>query len=430
MGRVRVTNEKPPSGEGGLPSLNPFNERKDFGRLWASVGAANLGDGLMRSLGPLLAASLTRDPVLVAGISVAQYLPWLLFTLASGVAVDRIDRRRLLVIGNTSRMVVLVAFTACVLLGEAPLWLLYAAVFVVGLAETVVDNASIAVLPAIVARERLDWANGRLYATLTVTNQLAGPALAGVLFTVSTTLAVATGSATYLVAAIGALLITKQSPNLSHEAGGPSALADMRAGVRYFWSDRLMRDLAVQAAAFNFAGAAVTAISVLAITGPMGLSPLGFGLFLAFTSLGGIGAGITAQRLVSRVGRGTILLIGALAPAAAYCVVAATFDPVASAIAMLAAAATTTYGQVVTVTQRQATVPDHLLGRVISAFRFIGLGVIPIGALCGGALADRFGLGTAFLLGALVHLGNAVFIRLRLTNARLALPPHSSGNHD
>ena len=420
-----MTSEKPPPSGAGARGLSSAEERKNFRRLWASVGAANLGDGLMQSLGPLLAASLTRDPVLVAGLAIAQYLPWLLFTLVSGVAVDRIDRRKLLIIGNASRMAVLALFTACVVLDEAPLWLLYAAVFVVGLSETVVDNASIAVLPAVVARERLDWANGRLYATLTVANQLAGPALAGLLFTVSTALAVATGSASYLVAAIGALLIARQSRELNHDVRKPSALADLRDGVRYFWSDRLMRDLAVQAAVFNFAGATVTAISVLAITGPMGLSPLGFGLFLAFTALGGIGAGVTAQQVLNRVGRGTILLVGALTPAAAYCVVAATFDPIASAVAMLFAAATTTYGQVVTVTQRQATVPDHLLGRVTSVFRFIALGVIPIGALCGGALAGHFGLGAAFLVGASVHLGNAVFIRLRLTNTRLALTPSS-----
>jgi len=187
-----------------------------------------------------------------------------------------------------------------------------------------------------------------------------------------------------------------------------------------------MRELATQAAVFNFAGGAVGGILVLALTGPMGLTPMQVGFFMAFTALGGLAAGLTAPRVVNRIGRGTIRLLGALVPAIGYTAVALTFDPVLSAGALLIAAATMTYGQVVTVTQRQATIPSHLLGRVTSAFRLIGLGVVPFGALAGGILAQHFGLASVLVAAAAVNAANAVFILLRLTNTRLQLPTNAA----
>jgi len=364
--------------------------------------------------------------VLVAGVSIAHYLPWLLFTLFSGVAVDRVERRTLIVCGNVARVVAVAILALAFLHEKPPLLLLYAVVFTVGLAETVVENASISVVPAVVPRERLDWANGRVYATFTVADQLAGPAVAGTLFTFSASLAVFTGSAAFLIAAVAAAFVRGLTARPGDASVGRSVAADLRAGFAYFWSDRLMRELAIQAAVFNFAGGVVSGVLVLAVTGPMGLSAMQFGMFLAFTALGGVAAGFTAQRVIGHLGRGTVLLLGAVVSSTGMLLVALTFNPVVSGTALFFIAATTTYGQVVTSTQRQATIPSHLLGRVVSVFRLVGLGVIPFGALVGGLLAQRFGLASVFLVAALAHAGNGAFILGRLSNRRLRLPPRAS----
>ncbi len=68
----------------------------NFGKLWTASTVSFLGDGVTLAAGPLLAASVTRDPVLVAGLAVAQQLPWLLFSLPGGALVDRLDRRRVM----------------------------------------------------------------------------------------------------------------------------------------------------------------------------------------------------------------------------------------------------------------------------------------------------------------------------------------------
>ena len=73
---------------------------RNFTKLWWSQGLSNLGDGLVLAAVPLLAVTITRDPLLVAGLTVAQFLPWLVFTLPAGALADRIDRRLIIVAGN------------------------------------------------------------------------------------------------------------------------------------------------------------------------------------------------------------------------------------------------------------------------------------------------------------------------------------------
>ena len=98
---------------------------KPFLRLWAASGVTNLGDGLTLAAAPLLAASLTRDPLLVAGLTFAQTLPWLLFSLVSGGLVDRLDRKRVIAVAGALRAVLLGTLGVAVALGLANLPLLY-----------------------------------------------------------------------------------------------------------------------------------------------------------------------------------------------------------------------------------------------------------------------------------------------------------------
>ncbi|MGF1654404.1 MAG: hypothetical protein ACFCUP_13930, partial [Actinomycetales bacterium] len=116
----------------------------DFRRLLAAVTAANLADGLYIAAGPLLAARLTTDPLLVAGVVVVQRASVVVAVLGAGVLVDRLPRRRLLVLGNLLRVGVFAPLAGAVLLGaegQLGLVLLYAGAMALGLAESLVDTA-------------------------------------------------------------------------------------------------------------------------------------------------------------------------------------------------------------------------------------------------------------------------------------------------
>jgi MFS family permease len=108
---------------------------------------SNLGDGVTLVAGPLLAASLTRDPALVAGIAFAQRLPWLLFSLISGALVDRLDRRRVMFAVDAFRTVLLGFLGLAVLVNFVSVPLLYVVFFLMGTAETLFDTASVSICP-------------------------------------------------------------------------------------------------------------------------------------------------------------------------------------------------------------------------------------------------------------------------------------------
>jgi MFS family permease len=151
----------------------------EFRKLWAANAISNLGDGVAAVAGPLLAASLTRDPLLVAGLVFAQRLPWLLFSLLSGALVDRLDRRRLMAGVDLACCLLLGLLGIAVLVDAATVALLYAAFFALGTAETLFDNAAVSILPAVVPAGGLPRANGRLLGARMVSEQLAGPPLGG-----------------------------------------------------------------------------------------------------------------------------------------------------------------------------------------------------------------------------------------------------------
>ena len=130
-------------------SRSPRNPQ--FRALWGSQAASNLADGLVQVAAPLLVATLTRDPLIVAGMTVVQFLPWLLATLPAEALADRLDRRRILTMGNWLRAIGFAVLATTLALGWRHVALLYAAVFLAGCAETLVDNAALTIPPRIVS---------------------------------------------------------------------------------------------------------------------------------------------------------------------------------------------------------------------------------------------------------------------------------------
>jgi MFS family permease len=148
-----------------------------FARLWAASATSNLGDGVYGTALPLLAATLTRDPLLVSVVSFAEWLPWLLFGLLSGPLLDRWDRRRVMWTVDAARFAVVGGLAVAVVVGEAGIALLAAVGFLLGTGQTLVDTGAHSILPALVSRDpqRLERASGRLIGAQVVTQELAGP---------------------------------------------------------------------------------------------------------------------------------------------------------------------------------------------------------------------------------------------------------------
>ncbi|MFC3505636.1 MFS transporter [Micromonospora krabiensis] len=384
-----------------MPAAAP---RRSFTALWASQAFSNLADGLLQAAAPLLVATLTRDPLLVAGMTVVQFLPWLLATLPAGALADRVDRRRILTAGNWLRAAGFALLALALTAGWRHVALLYAAVFLAGCAETMVDNAALAIPPRLLPRERLERANGRLFATQSVINTFVGPPAGAALFALAASAAFYTGAAAFALAGLAALLLPALRPageEAQRRRSTPTSFTqDIRVGWVHFWRHQLLRRVAFISAAINFFGSVTGGVLVLLATGPYQVPMSRYGLFVAVPAAGAIVGSLLAEHVVPRIGGGPTTWLAALVPAASYAILGLGHHTPLALAGMFCAAVASSLNQIVVSTLRQAAVPDELLGRVTAAYRLVVLGVIPLGALAGGLLGRGLGIRAPFIAAA------------------------------
>ncbi len=395
------------------PVLGP-----EYRKLWTASTISNLGDGVTLTAGPLLAASLTRDPILVSGVAFAQRVPWLLFPLISGALVDRLDRRRVMGYVDAVRTALIGALGIAVLLGWASLPLMYAIFFLIGTLETLFDNASQAILPAVVSRDQLERANSRLYAAEIVSNELAGPPLGGFLFGVAVAVPFLLDAGTFAAAA--ALILALRGgfrPERSEGASPTTLTAEIGEGLRWLWNHRLIRTLAIMLGVFSMTFAATQAVFVLFAQDILGLGSFGYGVLLTSWAVGGLIGSLMADRIILWLGSGGALQASVLISAVVLTVVALSENAFVVWAAFLLTGISVVVWNVITVSCRQAVVPQEIFGRVNSVYRLLGWGGMPVGALLGGSLARSFGLTAPFWFAASV-LAMMFFITLPFVNNR------------
>jgi Arabinose efflux permease len=398
------------------------SSRANFWKVWSANSFSNLGDGLYQVTLPLLAAQLTRSPSLIATLGVMSSLPWLIFALQAGSIVDRSDRRKVMLWVNAGRILILLCLTLAVMMGVVSLPILYVAALLLGIGETLVDTALTSIVPSVVSKERLTWANARITAAQTVTNTFIGPPLAG--FLAGLGFAVATGSSTFMYLMAGcALLLMRGSFMVSSHT---ETMKDQHVwrhvteGLRFLWKNRLIRDLTLFTASMNlFWSGWGTLIVLYAVRpGPMGLSEFEYGIFLTAMAIGGLLGSVVCERLQKSLGTrnalaldflGTILLVG---------VPALTANPLAVGAAAFFAGMGATVWVILVSSIRQRLVPGALLGRVYSASRFISWGIGPIGAILAGFVAELWGIRTMFAIGGTVSTG-LLFLFLSLISKRM-----------
>lgn len=369
----------------------------EYWKFWTASTVSNAGDGIMLAAGPLLAASLTRDPVLVAGLVFAQRLPWLLFTLVSGALVDRLDRRRLMVVVGLIRGAAAATLGVAVVLDVATIPLLYAILFAMGVAETLFDTAAIAVVPAVVPEGSLDKANSRMFGAQMVAQELVAPPAGGLLFATVAAAPFLLDGVALVVAA--ALLLTLRG---SFHAALPDGVvrgtlrAEIAEGARWLWGHRLLRMLALAIGMMNLTLSAAVAILVLYAQERLGLGPVGYGLLFSAIAVGGVAMSLFAERVIGWLGQGRALQVGLVIEASTHVVLALSRSAVAVGVTLALFGAHAIVWSTISTSLRQQLVPAGLLGRVNSVYMLFGAGSMALGAVLGGLLARGFGLTAPF----------------------------------
>lgn len=370
----------------------------DFDKLTAAAGISNLGDGVMAAAFPLLVASLTRDPVLVSGATLAGRLPWFLFALISGALVDRMDRRRVMVVTDLMRGVGVGVLAWGISTGDVGLIPVYLVAFGLGVAETFFDTSAEAFTPRLVSEADLPAANGRLQGIEWVGGTFAGPPIGAALFVVAASLPFFLNAASFALAALLVALIPGAFRSARSE---PTTLRfDILVGLRWLWAQRVVRTLSLMAGTTNFFTFGIISIFVLYVQDILAVSDAVYGVLLASMGLGGLFGALIAPRMVAAIGSGNTLRVSVGLQVIATLVVGSVSNAWVVGSVMVFYGFLIISWNVVSVSLRQGLTPDEMRGRVAGAARLLAWGSQPLGALTGGWVAATLGLRAPFLVAA------------------------------
>jgi len=382
-----------------------------FRILLGSSWLTNLGDGIALSAGALLVESQTASASLVALSWVLQRLPWLLFGLFAGVVADRLDRRLIIVVANLLRVVLLGLLASAIGLGDVDLYLIFGVLFLLGSAEVFADNTTDTLLPMLVEPADITLGNARLIFGSTTLNQLAGPALGGVLFAAGVWIPfVAQG----VLVALGAVLISRLrlSSRVGAQDSAPSkgsVRSEIVEGMRWLWSNPPMRTLVLTILSFNVTFGAAWAVLVVLATDRLGLGPAGFGVLTSVTAVGAVVGAAAYGRLEQWVSLANLMRAGLIIETLTHLGLATTTMAWQAMVILFVFGVHTSIWGTTSRSVRQRAVPIELQGRVGSVHGMGLHGGLVVGALLGAVIAGVWGVTGPFWF---AFAGSAVILVL------------------
>lgn len=378
-----------------------------FRWLLAASWVSNVGDGIIVAAGPLLVASETRNPSLVAVAAMLQYLPWPLFGLFAGVVADRVERRRLIAAANASRVAVLLVLAGTIVSGTVNIAVVLGAIFLVGIGEAFADTASQTLLPMVVGKAHLGIANARMTTGIVTLNQLAGPPIGALLFGLGRSVPFASQMACIALSAV--LVLRIQLPSYPRKERSPSVRADIVEGVRWLWQHAAVRTLTLTIVTFNVTFGAAWSVLVLYSLERLHMGQVGYGLLTSALACGGIVGTFSYGWLERHVSLGNIMRGGLVIETLTHLVLALnTSAAVALGVFFVFGAHAFVWGTTST-SVRQRAVPTEVQGRVASVYLIGMTGGIVVGSALGAVIAGRWGVTGPFWF---AFVGSALFLMM------------------
>jgi predicted MFS family arabinose efflux permease len=390
-----------------LEALVPARLGSSYRWLLASSWTTNLGDGVAVAAGPLLIASLTDDAFLVSLAALLRWAPPLMFSLYAGVLSDRLDRRRIVIIADALRAVVLTALAVMIMTGSVSVIAALTALGLLATAEVFADNTAATLTPTLVHRDDLSLANSRLQTGFITLNQLAGPPIGAALFAAGRAWPFA--SEAVLIAA-GVLLVSKMVLPAQTAVDGPRSLRrDIAEGFRWTVHHAAVRTLSLTILIFNITFGAAWSVLVLYAQQRLGLGAVGFGVLTTISAVGGLLGTALYGWITRRVSLGNVMRVGLIIETLTHLGLAITTSAwLASSIFFIFGAHAFIWGTT-SLTVRQRAVPTHLQGRVSSLNTISVYGGLVVGSAIGGLLATHHGVTAPFWF---AFIGSAVFVLL------------------
>lgn len=366
-----------------------------YRRLWSSILISSLGGQITMLALPLTAAVLLNaTPTQMGLLTAMEILPFVLFSLPSGVWLDRVRKLPVYVWGETTLALVVATVPLAALMDWLSMLWLYVVGFVLGMVYTTAGSAAQIVLTQVVPRERLVEAHAK-NALASSGAEVAGPGLAGALIKLlGAPMALAVDAALVLVSAaiLRGIQVQEQPP----KADGADFWRDLKAGLRFVREQRLLVALAGAVGSWQFFHNAATVVQILFATRTLGLSGQTVGLCYIALGAGTVLASVLGHRISRRIGPGPCLVLGFAASAQGWLLLA--FAPLGAVGVAMFAYTLFSFGIgavlifINFLSLRQAVTPGPLLGRMTSTMRWLILLPAGPGALLGGWVGEHWGL--------------------------------------
>ena len=376
-----------------------------FNRLFSASVISNLSDGLLAVAAPLLAISLTKDPVLISMLSAFVMLPWLLFAIPIGLIVDRSNKRLLITLTNSIRFITAGLVALAISTDTIMIYWLLLATFLIGTCEVATDTAAQSLIPVILEKKNFEKANSRMNIAETVIQNFIGAPLSGFLYATAIVLPFILNSLGFLIAAIfvfmiPAHLISQGSSVETTVLEKKSFISEIKFGLNYLWNDRPLRRLVATTTSLGLFYSLSTSTLILFITEILEVQAKYFGVLMAGAGSGGVLGGVLTPVLSKKFGRGAVLAVAIFI--SSITVLFQGLSPnvwVFGVIGFISTFSITNWN-ILLMSCYQVLIPTELYGRIHGARRTFVWGVMPIGALLGGVIAQS-GLRLPLIVGGI-----------------------------
>jgi MFS family permease len=378
----------------------------DFSRIWSASLITNLADGVLKLAAPLLAVSLTEDPVLIGLLSALSLLPWLFFAIPIGVYVDRTDRRRALIQGNVLRSIVGIVLAFAIAEDFINIWILLSAIFFIGICEVLVDTTSQSVLPQILDRSEFEKGNSRLQISEVIVAQFVGSPLSGFLYAIAIGLPFFFSTAGFFVAAlvIAVIPFKKELSSINpHDVKKEKMgiLGDIKFALSFIYREKSIFAIVVVTTSIGFFYSLSNAIAPLFLLKELDIPVRLFGVVLAIQGVGALIGSIAAPHISSALGRGRALALNLLLASSMIVLTGLAPNAVVYVVISVVIGFTISIWNILLMSLYQSLIPSHLYGRIHGARRTIVWGLMPLGSVIGGFVA-KGGLRLPFLIGGVI----------------------------
>jgi MFS family permease len=395
----------------------------DFWKFWTGETISNLGSSFTQFALPLLVFKLTGSALNLGIATAAAFLPYLLFGLVIGAWVDRLDRKRMMILVDIGQALVIASIPVMFLLGALSVWWVYGVAFVSTTLKIFFDAGEFAAIPSLVDQDDLVRANGRIQASFFGASVL-GPLLAGVLlFVMPLPTLMFIDASSFLVSACTLSLIFT-SFNVVEKREKKSIRHDVAEGLRYVLHHPVLRNISMMMAMVNFVGSTTYAQLVLFSERQLHATDSQYSLMNAAGSAGVVVLSLLAGQFrkrwsFSRVALTALATEGLLTIALAFTPRFWLAVPLWALIQGIGILFNINTGSL-----RQAIVPNEMLGRVLTIASVLAWSAIPLGTLLGGAIIKA--TGNVMLvyagIGVLIFLIPTAFSFTALGHAERYLP--------